>query len=302
MPEGIKEMEQRVVMVVGAGQMGAGIARVTAGAGYTVILHDVDDNIVGNGISRIEQSLSSQVQKEKISIDEKQKILSLIKGSTSLDDAGCAAVVIEAVFEEYNLKARIFSALDEICPPETIFATNTSSIQITRLASTVKRSDRFIGIHFFNPPHIMRLVEIIPGLKTSRETIGTALLFVEKIKKESVMVKDVPGFLVNRINAALRLEAYNCLMEGVARLEDIDKALKLALGHPMGPFELADFVGLDVGLHVLQTLHNGYKDPKWRPSPLLEKLVWSGDLGCKTGKGWYDYTSGQKIPRKDVQF
>lgn len=116
------------------------------------------------------------------------------------------------------------------------------------------------------------------------------------------MVKDVPGFLVNRINAALRLEAYNCLMEGVARLEDIDKALKLALGHPMGPFELADFVGLDVGLHVLQTLHNGYKDPKWRPSPLLEKLVWSGDLGCKTGKGWYDYTSGQKIPRKDVQF
>ncbi|OPY86303.1 MAG: putative 3-hydroxybutyryl-CoA dehydrogenase [Smithella sp. PtaU1.Bin162] len=295
-------MEQRVVMVVGAGQMGAGIARVTAGAGYTVILHDVDDNIVGNGISRIEQSLSSQVQKEKISIDEKQKILSLIKGSTSIDDAGCAEMVIEAVFEEYDLKARIFSVLDEICPRETFFATNTSSIQITRLASTVKRSDRFIGIHFFNPPHIMRLVEIIPGLKTSRETIGKALLFVEKIKKESVMVKDVPGFLVNRINAALRLEAYNCLMEGVARLEDIDKALKLALGHPMGPFELADFVGLDVGLHVLQTLHNGYKDPKWRPSPLLEKLVWSGDLGCKTGKGWYDYTSGQKIPRKDVQF
>jgi len=295
-------MEKGTIMVVGAGQMGSGIAQVAAEAGYNVILNDVDIEFVQKSIGRIDKTLSSQVQKEKISNDEKQKILSRIKVSTAFDDAGDADLVIEAVFEEYDLKARIFSALDDICRSETIISTNTSSIPITRLAASVKRTDRFIGIHFFNPPQIMRLVEIIPGLKTSPDTLKVACRFVEKLKKESVIVKDVPGFLVNRINTALRLEAYNCLMEGVARLEDIDKALKLALGHPMGPFELADFVGLDVGLNVVKTLHDGYKDPKWRPSLLLEKLVMSGDLGRKTGKGWYDYTSGQKIPRTDVQF
>jgi 3-hydroxybutyryl-CoA dehydrogenase len=295
-------MKSGTVMVVGAGQMGSGIAQVTAEAGYNVILNDVDIEFLKKSMGRIDKALSSQVQKNKISNDERQKILSSIKVSASFDDARDADLIIEAVFEEHDLKARIFSALDEICRSETIFSTNTSSIPITRLAASVKRADRFIGIHFFNPPQIMRLVEIIPGLKTSKNTLKMSCQFVEKLKKESVIVKDVPGFLVNRINAALRLEAYNCLMEGVASLEDIDKALKLALGHPMGPFELADFVGLDVGLNVLKTLHDGYKDPKWRPSLLLEKLVMSGDLGRKTGKGWYDYTSGQKIPRTDVQF
>ncbi|MCE5262771.1 MAG: 3-hydroxyacyl-CoA dehydrogenase family protein [Deltaproteobacteria bacterium] len=295
-------MASEIIMVIGAGQMGSGIAQAAAEAGYGVILHDVQMDFVKNGMSRIDKVLSSQVKKGKIDDEEKGRIQSRIKGSVTYDEARDAHWIIEAVFEDGDLKAKIFSALDEISRPETLFATNTSSIPITRLAASVKRADRFIGIHFFNPPQVMRLVEIIPGLKTSRETILEARRFVDTLKKESVLVKDVPGFLVNRINTALRLEAYNCLMEGVASLEDIDKALKLALGHPMGPFELADFVGLDVGLNVLKTLHDGYKDPKWRPSLLLEKLVLSGDLGRKSGKGWYDYTSGQKVPRTDVQF
>jgi len=295
-------MENQRIMVIGAGQMGSGIAQVAAEAGYGVILHDVQADFVKNGMSRIDKALSSQVQKGKIDEEKKRRILSRVQGSVTYDEARDAHVIVEAVFEDADLKTKIFSALDGICPPETLFATNTSSIPITRLAASVDRADRFIGIHFFNPPQVMRLVEIIPGLKTSPETILQARHFVDSLQKESVLVKDVPGFLVNRINAALRLEAYNCLLEGVASVEDIDKALKLALGHPMGPFELADFVGLDVGLNVLKTLHDGYKDPKWRPSLLLEKLVLSGDLGRKSGKGWYDYTSGQKVPRTDVQF
>jgi len=294
-------MENQRIMVIGAGQMGSGIAQVAAEAGYGVILHDVQADFVKNGMSRIDKALSSQVQKGKIDEEKKRRILSRVQGSVTYDEARDAHVIVEAVFEDADLKTKIFSALDGICPPETLFATNTSSIPITRLAASVDRADRFIGIHFFNPPQVMRLVEIIPGLKTSPETILQARHFVDSLQKESVLVKDVPGFLVNRINAALRLEAYNCLLEGVASVEDIDKALKLALGHPMGPFELADFVGLDVGLNVLKTLHDGYKDPKWRPSLLLEKLVLSGDLGRKSGKGWYDYTSGQKVPRTDVQ-
>lgn len=295
-------MENQCIVVIGAGQMGSGIAQVAAEAGYRVILHDVASDFVRNGMSRIDKALSSQVQKGKIDEGKKRGILSRIQGTVSYDEARDAHVIIEAVFEDADVKAKIFSVLDEICRPETVFATNTSSIPITRLAASVKRADRFIGIHFFNPPQVMRLVEIIPGLKTSPETVLQARQLIDSLKKESVLVKDVPGFLVNRINAALRLEAYNCLLEGVASVEDIDKALKLALGHPMGPFELADFVGLDIGLNVLKTLHDGYKDPKWRPSLLLEKLVVSGDLGRKTGKGWYDYTSGQKVPRTDVKF
>ena len=295
-------MENQRIAVIGAGQMGSGIAQVAAEAGYRVILHDVTSDFVRSGMSRIDKALSSQVQKGKIDEEKRRGITSRIHGTVSYDEVRDAHVIIEAVFEDADVKAKIFSALDEICRPETVFATNTSSIPITRLAASVKRADRFIGIHFFNPPQVMRLVEIIPGLKTSPETVLQARQFIDSLKKESVLVKDVPGFLVNRINAALRLEAYNCLLEGVASVEDIDKALKLALGHPMGPFELADFVGLDIGLNVLKTLHDGYKDPKWRPSLLLEKLVLSGDLGRKTGKGWYDYTSGQKVPRTDVQF
>jgi 3-hydroxybutyryl-CoA dehydrogenase len=296
------EMQISTIMVIGAGQMGSGIALVAAAAGYSVILNDIDDRTVKIGMDRIDKWLSVQVGKQKMEADEKLAIQSRIRESVNLDDAADADAVIEAVFEDVALKTKIFSRLNEVCRPETIFATNTSSISVTRLAASVKRSDRFIGIHFFNPPQIMKLVEIVPGLKTSPETVHLAQEIVLRMKKESVVVKDVPGFLVNRINSALRLEAYNCLLEGVASIEDIDKAMKLALGHPMGPFELADFIGLDVGLSVLNILHEGYKDRKWRPSLLLEQLVMSGDLGRKSGKGWYDYTTGDKAPRTDVRF
>ena len=295
-------MQISTIMVIGAGQMGSGIALVAAAAGYSVILNDIDDRTVKIGMDRIDKWLSVQVGKRKMEADEKSAMQSRIRESVYLDDAAVADAVIEAVFEDVDLKTRIFSRLDEVCRPETLFATNTSSISVTHLAASVKRSDRFIGIHFFNPPQTMKLVEIVPGLKTSPETVRLAQEIALRTKKESVVVKDVPGFLVNRINSALRLEAYNCLLEGVASIEDIDKAMRLALGHPMGPFELADFIGLDVGLSVLKILHEGYKDQKWRPSLLLEQLVLSGDLGRKTGKGWYDYTTGDKAPRTDIRF
>ncbi|MBU1149420.1 MAG: 3-hydroxybutyryl-CoA dehydrogenase, partial [Proteobacteria bacterium] len=173
---------------------------------------------------------------------------------------------------------------------------------ITTLATATKRPDKFIGMHFFSPVPVMRLVEIIRALKTSEETTKVTEEIAAKMKKETVRVKDVPGFLVNRVNAAFRAEVYNCLQEGVATLEDIDKAIKLGLNHPMGPFELGDFVGLDIGLNVFKTLYEGYKDPRFRPSLILEKLVQSGDLGRKTGKGWYDYTSGERKPRTDINF
>lgn len=203
--------------------------------------------------------------------------------------------------ENADLKKNIFQQLDAICKPECILATNTSSIPITQIAA-VKRADKFIGMHFFSPVPVMRLCEIIRGIKTSDETVAITTEVAQNMKKETVIAKDVPGFIVNRINNALRAEAFKCLSEGVASLEDIDKALKFGLNHPMGPFELSDFVGLDVAFSVVSTLYAGYKDPKWAPNMNLEKLVISGDLGRKTGKGWYDYTTGEKKPRTDVKF
>ena len=190
--------------------------------------------------------------------------------------------------------------MEEICPPPVLFASNTSSIPITELATATRRPDRFAGMHFFSPVPVMKLVEIIRGLKTADETVQVIKELTDRIGKVGVFVKDGPGFLVNRVNAALRNEVYNCLAEGVATIEDIDKALKFGLGHPMGPFELGDFVGLEIGLAVAETLWENFKDPKWRPALSLRKLVASGDLGRKTGKGWYDYTSGEKKPRTDI--
>jgi 3-hydroxybutyryl-CoA dehydrogenase len=233
---------------------------------------------------------------------EKDATLARISKSPGLEEAKKADFIIEAAFENLQVKESIFRKLDAICREDVIFASNTSSIPITTLATATKRPDRFIGMHFFSPVPVMRLVEIIRALKTSEETTKVTEEIAAKMKKETVRVKDVPGFLVNRVNAAFRAEVYNCLLEGVATLEDIDKAIKLGLNHPMGPFELGDFVGLDIGLNVFKTLYEGYKDPRFRPALILEKLVQSGDLGRKTGKGWYDYTSGERKPRTDIKF
>jgi 3-hydroxybutyryl-CoA dehydrogenase len=289
------------IMIVGAGMMGAGIAQVAAQAGYQVILNDVNQEAVERGLGTVKKNLEKSVKKEKITAEQKDLILGRITLSTSLEDGKEADFVIEAVYENPELKKEIFGKLDGICGPEVIFASNTSSIPISTLAAAVSRPDRFIGMHFFSPVPVMKLVEVIRGIKTSEETIKVTEEIVARLDKESVRVKDVPGFLVNRINNALRNEAFACMEEGVASIEDIDKALKLGLRHPMGPFELMDFTGLDLGLNVAKTLYEGYKDAKWRPNMTLEKLVVSGDLGRKSGKGWYDYTSGEKKPRTDIK-
>jgi 3-hydroxybutyryl-CoA dehydrogenase len=295
-------MEPKKIMVIGAGLMGGGIAQVAAQNGYNVVLNDTSDNLLEKGFNAIRKNLDNQVKKERMTAAQKDETLGHIKQSIRLEEAKEADFVIEAVFENFEVKKAVFQQLDELCREETIFASNTSSIPITSLATVTQRPDRFIGMHFFSPVPVMRLVEVICALKTSEETIKTTEAVAAQMKKETVRVKDVPGFLVNRINAAFRAEVYNCLLEGVAGLEDIDKAVKLGLNHPMGPFELNDAVGLDIGLNVFKTLYEGYKDPKFRPFLILEKLVQGGDLGKKTGKGWYDYSSGEKKSRTDVKF
>ncbi|MBW2559858.1 MAG: 3-hydroxybutyryl-CoA dehydrogenase [Deltaproteobacteria bacterium] len=292
----------KTIMVVGSGLMGSGIAQVAAQAGYNVIMNDVKMDFIDKGLGNITKLLEKRVAKEKITEADKDTILGRISKSVEFEAARDADFVIEAAFENMEVKKTIFQQLDAICGEEVIFASNTSSIPITTLAAATKRPDRFIGMHFFSPVPVMRLVEVIPALKTSEQSIKATEELAAKMKKETVRVKDVPGFLVNRANAAFRAECFKCLLEGVASLEDIDKAIKLGLNHPMGPFELADFVGVEIGYNVFKTLYEGYKDPKFAPSLILEKLVISGDLGRKTGKGWYDYTSGERKPRTDITF
>jgi 3-hydroxybutyryl-CoA dehydrogenase len=293
-------VEIRRIMVIGAGFMGSGIAQVMAAAGYEVVLRDVTEELVARGMSAVKKNLAGHVAKGKLSEAGGEAIIGRIHPTTELAPAKECDLIIEVIIENKQAKLDLFRQLEELCPPHVIFASNTSSIPITELATGTKRPDKFAGMHFFSPVPVMKLVEIIRGLKTSDATIQVIRDLTEKIGKIGVSVKDGPGFLVNRVNAALRNEVYNCLAEGVATIEDIDKALKFGLGHPMGPFELGDFVGLDIGLAVAETLWDNFKDPKWRPSLLLRKLVASGDLGRKTGKGWYDYTSGEKKMRTDI--
>jgi 3-hydroxybutyryl-CoA dehydrogenase len=293
-------MEIRRIMVIGAGFMGSGIAQVMAAAGYEVVLRDITEEFVAGGMSAVTKNLAGHVAKGKLSEADREAIIGRIHPTTELAPAKECDLIIEAIIENKQAKLDLFRQLEELCPPHMIFASNTSSIPITELATGTRRPDKFAGMHFFSPVPVMKLVEIIRGLKTSDATIQVIRDLTEKIGKIGVSVKDGPGFLVNRVNAALRNEVYHCLAEGVATIEDIDKALKFGLGHPMGPFELGDFVGLDIGLAVAETLWDNFKDPKWRPSLLLKKLVASGDLGRKTGKGWYDYTSGEKKMRTDI--
>jgi len=295
-------MEIKTIMVVGSGLMGSGIAQVAAQAGYNVIMNDIKEEFIDRGFNNITKLLEGRVKKEKITEADKKAILGRIGKSVEFEAAKNADFVIEAAFENLEVKKTIFQQLDAICGEDVIFASNTSSIPITTLAAATQRPDRFIGMHFFSPVPVMRLVEVIPALKTSEQSIEATEELAAKMGKETVRVKDVPGFLVNRANAAFRAECFKCLLEGVASLEDIDKAIKLGLNHPMGPFELADFVGVEIGYNVFKTLYEGYKDPKFAPSLILEKLVISGDLGRKTGKGWYDYTSGEKKHRTDIEF
>lgn len=290
------------IMMVGAGFMGSGIAQVSAAAGYKVLLWDIKLEYIEAALSKMGKALDGRIAKGKMTEDEKAAILGNIEAVTDLKDGADADIVIEAVLEDLAIKSDIFKQLDSICKPETIFASNTSAIPITSIANATSREDRFIGTHFFSPVPVMKLVEIVLGLKTSADTCEATKEYISSIGKVGVMVKDTPGFLVNRVMHAFRQEVLACMEEGVATIEDIDTAVKLGLGHPMGPFELNDFAGLDIGAATIQTLYENFKDPKWRPNLTMKKLVAAGDLGRKTGKGWYDYTSGTKTPRKDVNF
>jgi 3-hydroxybutyryl-CoA dehydrogenase len=276
------------IQVVGAGQMGSGIAQVAAQAGLTVHLADVDETALGKGLETIEKNLSRSVEKERISQEEMDEALARIESGTEY--AADADLAIEAVVEAAEVKAEVFRALDERLGKDAILATNTSSISITELAATTGRPEKFIGMHFFNPVPLMKLVEIVRGLQTADETYSAVHELAERLGKEPVEVNDFPGFVSNRVLMPMINEAVYCVMEGVAGPEEIDAVMKLGMNHPMGPLALADLIGLDTCLHIMEVLHQGLGDDKYRPCPLLKRYVAAGRLGCKSGRGFYEYT------------
>ncbi|MBC7108368.1 MAG: 3-hydroxybutyryl-CoA dehydrogenase [Methanomassiliicoccales archaeon] len=279
----------RKIGIVGAGTMGSGIAQVAAQSGYEVILNDISDSFIQNGIAKIEKGLSRAIEKGKMTKEEMANIMSRIRGSVRLEDLADSDVIIEAILEDRAAKKQVFASLDSICKPDAIFASNTSSIPITELASATKRPDKVVGMHFFNPAPVMKLVEVIRAVQTADETKELIKALAVKMGKVPVEVNDFPGFCTNRILVPMINEAAYCLMEGVASAEAIDQVMKLGANHPMGPLELADLIGLDVCLNIMEVLYSEYGDPKYRPCPLLRRLVQAGRLGRKTGWGFHKY-------------
>ena len=279
-----------ILGIVGAGQMGSGIAQVASASGLSVVMSDIKDEFLEIGFSAIEKSLGRMVKKEKISPEDQEAILGRIEGTTSIDDLAKADFVVEAATEDEKLKLRIFNDLDEFCKEEVILSSNTSSISITKIAGATRRPERVIGMHFMNPVPVMKLVEIIKGLATTDETYQVTKDLAVKLGKTPVPANDFPGFISNRILMPMINEAIYAFFEGVGTVEDIDQVMKLGMNHPMGPLALADLVGLDTVLAILEVLHSGLGDDKYRPCPLLKKYVDAGWLGRKSGRGFYVYT------------
>jgi 3-hydroxybutyryl-CoA dehydrogenase len=287
-------MRIKRIGIVGVGVMGSGIALVSARSGYDVVMRDIKKRFIEEGIRKIERFLAIGVKKKKITGEEKKRILSRIKSTVELKDLVSGDLVIEAITEDFELKKKLFKELDALCPKKVIFASNTSAISITKLAATTKRPDRFIGMHFMNPAPIMKLVEVVRGLRTSDKTVKIIKEVAKKMGKEPLGVKDSPGFVSNRILIPMINEAICCLREGVATKEAIDQIMKLGMNHPMGPLELADFIGLDTCLYIMEELYKGFSNPKYKPCPLLKKMVKDGYLGRKTERGFYDYQKSNK--------
>ncbi len=282
------------VGVIGAGTMGNGIAQACAVVGIEAVMVDVQQAAVDRGLATVAGSLDRLLRKEKISADDKAAALRRIRGSTAYDDLKACDLIIEAATENLELKFKILRQVDALAGPDTLVASNTSSISITTLASVMTRPEAFLGVHFFNPVPMMALVELVRGLQTSDATVAAATDFVRRLDKTPIIVKDAPGFVVNRILCPMLSEAVFVLQEGLASAEDIDNGMKLGCSHPIGPLALTDLVGLDVLLAVMKVFHADFGDPKYRPPRLLQQMVDAGHLGRKTGRGFYDYTQAKK--------
>lgn len=282
-------MSVNKIMVIGAGQMGSGIAQVCAQAGYDVFLNDLKPEFVERGLAGIKKNLNRQVDKGRMTSEQLDEVVNKITSSTDLQDAKNVDLVVEAAVENMDIKAKIFAQLDEIAPEHAILASNTSSLPITEIAAATKRPEKVIGMHFMNPVPVMKLVEIIRGLATADEVYQTIEDITKTLEKVPVEVNDFPGFVSNRILMPMINEAIYTLYEGVATKEAIDEVMKLGMNHPMGPLTLADFIGLDTCLYIMETLHEGFGDDKYRPCPLLRKYVKAGWLGKKSGRGFYTY-------------
>ncbi|MFO1146234.1 MAG: 3-hydroxybutyryl-CoA dehydrogenase [Rhodospirillales bacterium] len=282
-------MEIKTVGVVGAGTMGNGIAQAFATSGYNVVMRDIKDEFVDRGVATIRKSLERMAARNKITAEAKDAALARVKGTVDVAPLKDCDLVVEAALENVDLKTKLFKELDELCKADAILATNTSSISVTKIAAATKRPAKVIGMHFFNPVPVMQLIEVIRALQTDDETCDAVLETSRAIGKTPHLVKDSYGFVVNRVLIPMINEAINCLYEGLAGPEDIDEVMKLGANHPIGPLALADLIGLDVTLNVMQTLYDGFEDSKYRPSPLLKQMVDAGYLGRKTGRGFHKY-------------
>jgi 3-hydroxybutyryl-CoA dehydrogenase len=283
-------MNIQTVGVIGCGLMGAGIAQVTAGAGYKTIVREVEEPLVAKGLARIEKFLAGGVEKGKLAAEDKARTLGNLTGTTMLEDLNGCDIVVEAIVENIDEKAKSYAILDTVLGKDAIVCSNTSSLCITELASTTKRPDRFAGLHFFNPVPIMKLVEVIRGLATSDDTYRTVFAFAGSLGKEPITAPDKPGFIVNRLLVPYLLDAIRSYEHGLGTVEDIDKGMKLGCGYPMGPFTLLDFVGLDTTYYIANIMFDEYREPAYAPPPLLKRMVLAGRLGRKSGRGFYKYS------------